>query len=132
MGVVSATELSNDTTGAAYDEVADISDTTLTDTNGIVDEVVQDTSIVTEEVQEKSIKDNRIIKNNIQNVKSASKTYEVNNYDDFRTAVSGRDFDSVTININSDITLTNSLTISTDLYSLNINGKGHTINGGQN
>ncbi|RAP54472.1 MAG: hypothetical protein BZ137_01975, partial [Methanosphaera sp. rholeuAM130] len=86
---------------------SEISDETLTvDTSDVGDTLVQDTTPATINAQESitnEVKDNKKIQKEDNDVKTASKTYEVNDFDTLHSALQNDTYDSLTINIKSDI-----------------------------
>ncbi len=73
--------------------------------------------------------DNQIIGEE-KNIKTASTTYNVNDYDGLEGALSDNQlFDDVTVNIQSDIQLQDTITVSGDIKTLTINGNQKTIDG---
>ena len=79
-----------------------------------------------------TFKEKNLIKNEKNsNVKTSSHTYNVDNYDALYDAIYSADYDDVTINIESDISLSGSKDGFEDdtNKTLTINGNGFTING---
>ena len=106
IGVVSATEVSNDTINT---------DTTVT----------ADTTIDNLEIIDKSVTN----KNMERNLKASTKTYDVSDYNTLHNALTNDTYDNVNVNINSDIKLSGNTVINKSIKTLTINGNGITING---
>ncbi|RAP50389.1 MAG: hypothetical protein BZ138_06700, partial [Methanosphaera sp. rholeuAM270] len=83
--------------------------------------------------------DNRIIdqtnkkeitkQNHTKNVKTASKTIDVNNFNTLHNTLTSDTYSTLTLNIKSDIILTKNTELNTAIKTLTINGNGKTING---
>ena len=110
IGVVSAAEVSNDSTST----IDTTSNTELADTTtNSVDTI------------EKSV----TTKNTENNLKASTKTYDVTDFKTFHNALINDTYDMVTININSNITLKNTTDVNEAIKTLTINGNNKTING---
>ncbi|AWX31729.1 Ig-like domain-containing protein [Methanosphaera sp. BMS] len=115
LGVVNASEVSNDTA-----VISDTQDISIHDTP-IMDNTVKDT--ITEQ------KESKEITKEYKNQKTASKTYDVSNFDSLHSALTSDEYDTVTVNIKSNIILSSDTTLNEDIKTLTINGNGKTING---
>lgn len=118
VGVASASEVSDETISA--------------DDSGINEVVAQDTTPATTTLQEsisKEVKESKEITKESKNTKTASKTYDVNDFNTLHTALTSYEYDTISINIKSDITLTDDTILEENIKSLTINGNGKTING---
>ena len=115
IGVASATKVSEDTitTDSTNDIVSDTSSSTNYAKSSIIDDVTD---------QKEIIKDNKTIK-------TASKSYDVTNYNTLNNALTNKNYDTVTVNIKSDITLTGGIRLNDAVKKLTINGNGKTISG---
>ena len=67
--------------------------------------------------------------NNIKTVKTASNTIDVNDFKTLYNALTNNTYDTLTVNIKSDITLTRGTILNSAIKTLTINGNGKTING---
>jgi len=105
IGVVSAVEVSNDTVN--------------TDTVGTIS-TVSDTVDIDKSVSNRNMKGH---------LKLSSKTYDVNDFDTLHNVLTNNSYDTVNINIKSDITLKNNTNVNDAIKTLNIEGNGKTING---
>ena len=136
VGVVSANDEIDNTT-----DTSEVTEKALHETNSIsydtgstdtlrTKEVVSDTNIVTDDIQEKRIKD-EIVKNEKRNTKTAGQhTYYISDSESLHNALLSNDYEDVTININSDITLKNSNVLNNStIRHLIINGNNKIING---
>jgi len=101
IGVVSATEVSDDTIS-----------TEAIDTTDTVD--------IDKSVSNKNMKGH---------LKVSAKTYDVNDFDTLHNALTNDTYDTVNINIKSDITLKNNTNVNKAIKTLNIEGNAKTING---
>ena len=108
--VVSAAEISNNT------------DTSTTDTTNNIKSV--DTTYNVDTI-DKSV----TTKNTKQNLKDSTKTYDVNDFNTLHNALTNNSYDTVNVNIKSDITLENTTDVNEAIKTLNINGNNKTING---
>ena len=115
LGVVNASEVSNDTA-----VISDTQDTSIQDTS-IMDNTVKDTK--TEQIESKEIT------KEYKNQKTASKTYDVSDFDSLHSALTSKTHDTVTVNITSNIRLAGDTTLNNAIRKLTINGNGKTING---
>ena len=118
VGVANAADINTDGINS------DISDSISTDAQVVNEVAVQ-------ERQSVSMEDtNRVEKINKkeENLKTASQTHDVANYDQLSYAMNSND-EEVTININSNITLAASPELNTNIKTLTINGNSYTING---
>ena len=114
IGVVSATEVSNDTT---------------TTTDEVVQNTPTTTNTVEKSVTDNTLKDNKEITKEDKNIKTASKTYDISNFDSLYDALTNDDYNTVTVNIKSNIKLTDNTILSRSINTLTINGNNKTING---
>ena len=105
IAVVSATEVSNDTTS-----------TDAVGTTGTIGDTVD----IDKSVSNKNMKGN---------LKLSTKTYDVNDFDTLHNALTNNTYDTVNINIKSDITLKNNTNVNDAIKTLNIEGNNKTING---
>ncbi len=124
VGVASASDVElNDTT-----DTMEASTTTITSTVDANEAVQKDINIP---IEDKEIMEEKTItKKNENNVKTASKTYDnTNTFSVLEEAITSSDYDVVTINITSDITLEKNLEFSSVIKNLSIYGNNHTING---
>ena len=67
--------------------------------------------------------------NSTDKVKTASKTYSVTNFNQLNSYLTSNSYDTVTLNINSNINLLGNTTVDSKIKTLTINGNGKTING---
>ena len=114
IGVVSATEVSNNT------------DTSTTDTTNNIKSV--DTTTNTVDNIDKSV----TTKNTEKKLKASTKTYYINDFNTLHNALTNDTYDTVSINIKSDIILNNNTTVNEAIKTLTINGNGKTIDGNNN
>ena len=114
VGVVAASEVSNDTTTES--------------TNTIVQDTQSTTNTVDTTVKDENINNNQIVKEE-KNIKTASKTYGISDYNSLDDALTSDEYDTVTLNINSDITLRRNTELNSAINKLTINGNGNTIYG---
>jgi len=110
------------------------SDDTTTDTSiSHTDEIVQSTSTPLKSENnliEKTNTKKEIKKENNKTQKTeTSKTYDVNDYNTLENILKKDTTENITININSDIKLKNSINVNENIYLLTINGNGKTIDG---
>ncbi|RAP53410.1 MAG: hypothetical protein BZ138_01020 [Methanosphaera sp. rholeuAM270] len=112
VGIVNATESSNNTHNDDQIELT-------------TPQEIENTNIETKTAN-KQINKKNITKNNI---KTATKTYDVKNYNELHSALINKDYNSVTINIKSDITLNGNTKLNKAIKKLEINGNNKTING---
>ena len=122
LGLSYATEVSDDTTTTV--------DTSMTDTN---DEVVQSSNTPIKEtkniITDKS-NTKEITKQHNESIKTeSSETYIVNDFNTLHDALTSSTYTTVTINIQSNIKLTNNTNLNTAIKTLTINGNGKSING---
>ncbi|AWX31716.1 hypothetical protein [Methanosphaera sp. BMS] len=112
---------------------SDISiDAVSTDTSDLSNIIMNNTAPETSQVQTdltKESKESKEIKKEDKNLKTSSKTYAVNNYNTLEKALTENTYSNVTLNIISNIKLTNNLILNKSIHQLNINGNGKTING---
>jgi len=118
VGVVSATEVSDDTI--------------TTDTTTTTDEVVHQAQTTTESTHGSEAVQPKEIQKEEKKTKTATKTYEVNDFDSLESALTSESYDTVTVNIKSNITLTDTTTLNEAIKTLTINGNGKTIDGQNN
>lgn len=110
VGISSAAEVSEDTTAIdTADKVAD-------DTSSITGSA--DSTLV------KQTEDNKETVKDEKNVKTASKTYDVNDYNTLRNSLTSNGYDTVTVNIRSDIKLSGSIRLNDAVKKLTINANG--------
>ena len=102
IAVVSATEVSNDTTS-----------TDAVGTTGTIGDTVD----IDKSVSNKNMKGN---------LKLSTKTYDVNDFDTLHNVLTNNSYDTVNINIKSDITLKNNTNVNDAIKTLNIEGNGKT------
>ncbi|RAP54707.1 MAG: hypothetical protein BZ137_00720 [Methanosphaera sp. rholeuAM130] len=69
------------------------------------------------------------MQNNQKVIKTSSNTYDVNDYNTLEQALTDSTYDTVTVNVQSDITLTNTIKLNESIGQLYINGNGKCING---
>ena len=84
-------------------------------------------------IQKSAINDSnkgKIIKKNNENVKTAGKTYTINNFDTMHNVLTSKKYDSLTLNINSNIKLKKDTTLNKAIKTLTINGNKNSISGG--
>ena len=127
VGLASASEVSMDATSTPT--TVDVStDAVSTDTtfSTVKDTTPTTTESVQESVTGKQI-ENKIITKEEKNKKTASE-FNVGNYDQLKEAFSSED-NEVTINITSNITLTDNPHLNSDINTLTIEGNGFTIDG---
>ncbi|AWX33168.1 Ig-like domain repeat protein [Methanosphaera sp. BMS] len=117
VGVATAADIQNEST-------SDTITTQSTDIN--TKETVQNTNTITD-IEENIINEKKINKKE-ENLKTASQTHDVSDYAELKNALNSTD-EEVTININSNITLTASPTLNTNIKTITINGNSYTING---
>ena len=103
-------------------------------TDNTTAKVVKDTNTAPHlEVQKSNEKvvENKIIKKENKNktVKTASKTIDVTNFNTLHNALTSDEYDTLTMNIKSDITLTDNTIVNQAIKTLTINGNRKTING---
>jgi len=114
VGVVNAMDVSNDTN---------------VDTSDIIVEKTQHT---TDNVEENIIKEQvnnyKVVKDE-KNIKCASKTYDVTNFNTLQTALRSNDYETVVLNIKSNIILEDNTNVNRAINNLKINGNGKTIDG---
>jgi len=115
IGVASATEVSEDI--ITIDSINNIVSDTPSSINYAKSSMTND---VTD--QKEIVKDNKTIK-------TASKSYDVTNYNTLNNALTNKNYDTVTVNIKSDITLTGSIRLNDAVKKLTINANGKTIRG---
>jgi len=111
IGVVSAAEVSNNT------------DTSTTDTTNNIK--TEDTVTNTVDNIDKSV----TTKNTEKKLKTSTKTYDINDFNTLHNALTNNTYDTVNVNINSDIILNNNTTVNKAIKTLTINGNNNTING---
>ncbi|RAP44445.1 MAG: hypothetical protein BZ136_08820 [Methanosphaera sp. rholeuAM74] len=111
VGVVSATDVADDTTSteSMNELVKDVPTTTT----------AQDTSLVEDKKIDKESKTH----------KTSSKTYNVTNFDSLHYALTNDEYDTVTVNINSNITLKSNTKLPYSISYVIINGNGNTLDG---
>ena len=85
VGVVSASEVSNDTVS-----------TDISDSDTVAQYVVTATTDVQESLNEKS----KVLKED-NNLKASSKTYDVSNFNSLHSALTSNTYDTVTVNVKS-------------------------------
>ena len=113
VGVVSAGEVSNETVST------DISDEGT---------AIQDTVTATTDVQKSVNEKNKVLKED-NNLKASSKIYDVSNFNSLHSALTSNTYDTVTVNVKSNIVLTSDTTLNKAIKTLTINGNGKIING---
>ncbi|RAP51405.1 MAG: hypothetical protein BZ137_09965, partial [Methanosphaera sp. rholeuAM130] len=119
VGVASAADIQNESTRS------DTITTQSTDIN--TKEIVQNTNTLTDNIEKNIINEKKINKKE-KNLKTESQTHNVSNYNQLSSAMDSNEED-VTINIKSNITLTDSPWLNTNIKTLTINGNSYTING---
>ncbi|RAP49167.1 MAG: hypothetical protein BZ138_08235 [Methanosphaera sp. rholeuAM270] len=114
---VNAEDVSNDTSNAVLSNDAEVQcDNIQTDSMDIV---------ASEEHSDKNL----IKKKDTGNVKTTSKSYNVNNFEELYGALSNWEYDTVTVNIKSDIVPEYNLDVSESIKKLTFNGNGKTFDG---
>ena len=79
---------------------------------------------------EETLKNKTIKKTDSRNEgKTTSITYDVTTFNQLNSSLTSMDYDTVTLNINSNIDLENNITVCGDIKILTINGNDKTING---
>lgn len=125
VGAVSASEVSNDTTDTQDSKT--ISTSTMGSKEVVRKEANIPTTKIREDMNEKNIKS--INKKENENVKTAVKTYDVENLNDLDEALHANN-KNVVINMYSDVNLAESFSpINSNVINLTINGNGRTIHG---
>ena len=118
IGAVSASEASEETLRA--------------DTSDVNDAVAQDTTPATATVQESvttEAKESKKIVKDEKNSKTASKTYDVSDFNTLHSSLTNDEYDTVVVNIKSNIKLMGSTSVNNAIKTVTINGNGKTING---
>ena len=114
VGVAAASEVSNDTN--------------TENTNTIIQDTQTTTNIVNSTVNEDKIENKQILKEE-KNNKTASKTYDISDFNSLNDALTSDEYDTVTVNIKSNIKLNNYIKLNDYIETVTINGNGKTING---
>ena len=112
VGLTSATEVSDDTIS--------------TDNNS---EIVQEAPTTTDTIQSSVAEQPKHVQKEEKRIKTTSKTYDVDDFDTLHNALTSNQFDTVTLNINSNIDLSGNTTLNNVITQLTINGNGKTMNG---
>ena len=127
VGLSYATEVSDDNTTSHTSSEAD------TYTANSIEEVAHTSNTPVKEVENTSTDekdtDKQITKQYNNNVKTARKTYTVNDYNTLHNALTNSKYSILTLNINSNITLSGNTELNKAIKTLTINGNGYTING---
>ena len=116
LGLTYATDTTNETTNT--DTLANKIQTTNTPTH-----------IVEDNTNSREHYNKEINKEYIKNTKTTSQTVDVNDYKTLHNTLTSNEYDNITLNIKTDIQLTNNTTISNKITQLTINGNEKTING---
>ena len=114
-GAVSAGEVSNDTINTidTPDEVTQSTGTTIREID----------NTLTDEINQKQTEQNNALK------EDASKTYTVNDFNTLHNVLTKDTYSTLTLNINSNIILTDITQVNNAIETLTINGNGKTVNG---
>ena len=114
IGVSYAAEVSDDTLSIAdsVDEVSQCSNMPIKEVNNLNDEI-----------STKELKQDNTLK------EDTSKTFDINDFDTLHNALTTETYDTVNINIKTNITLENNTYVNEAIKTLNINGNNNTING---
>ena len=116
LGIVTASEVSDDTTTSTDTLLSDTYITTDTITDNVNEEK-------TEYKQMKKEEDER------RNIKQTSKIIDVSDFNTLHQSLTSNTSSNITINIKKDITLTNNTNVDSAIKILTINGNGKTVNG---
>ena len=119
IGLSYAAEVSNDTENHAYstDKIVQSDNTNINEANNVM-------------IDEKNVKNEIIKQDNNKTVKTASsRTYTVNDFDTLHAALTSSTYNTVTLNIKSNIVLKNNTALNEAIKKVTINGNGKTISG---
>ena len=106
---------------------ANVSDNT---TSKVVKDTTDTQNLEVQKSSEKILEKKTLTKeNNSKNVKTATKTVDVKDFNTLHNTLSASSYDNVIINIKSDIQLASSTTLANTIRTLTVNGNGKTING---
>ena len=122
IGLSYATEVSNDTTNTKDTNIADTNKEVVTSSNTPIKEVE---NTITNKSNTKEISK----QNNDKTVKTASKTIDVNDFDTLHDTLTSSIYNTVILNIKSNILLTDDTELNEAIKTLTINGNGKTIDG---
>ena len=122
ISVVSASDNANPTTIHSLTKTTPHQEKVATSTEG---------KNIIKEVKKLNNTNKEINKNNKTNINTKTESITVNtdNYETLSNALASSDYDTVTINITDNITLTGNNTINSTIKTLTINGNQKTING---
>ena len=127
VGLSYASETSYDNTTAHTSSEVD------TYTTDSIEEVAYTSNTQVKEVEDTSTDekdtDKQITKQYNNSVKTSEKTYTVNDYNTLHNALKNAKYSVLTLNINSNITLSGNTELNKAITTLTINGNGYTING---
>ncbi|RAP49510.1 MAG: hypothetical protein BZ138_07590 [Methanosphaera sp. rholeuAM270] len=115
LGISYATEVSNDTES-----------TTDTNTISTTKEVVHNSNTPTK--VDKTLTDKKN-KDHDKTIKTASETYNISDSYELTNVLTNYEYNELTVNIKSNLTLTDSTQLNEAITTLTINGNGNTING---
>ena len=118
IGISFASDVSNDTISSV--DTIDSVDEVIQSSNTAIKEV---DNTLTDKINKEEFKQDNTLKID------TSKTYTVNDFDTLHNTLTSEEYSTITLNINSDITLTDSTKVNKAIKTLNINGNGKTIDG---
>ena len=118
IGISYASDVSNDTISSA--DTIDSVDEVIQSSNTAIKEV---DNTLTDKINKEEFKQDNTLKID------TSQTYTVNDFDTLHNTLTSDEYSTLTLDINSDITLTDSIKVNKAIKTLTINGNGKTING---
>lgn len=102
----------------------DIADDTVS-----LDEDNNDEISIEENEDEISAQDSEVLEKTNEETLSASRTYDIYDFNTLQAALTSEDYDQVTLNIRADLKLTSDTEVSESIAKVTINGNGKTVNG---